>query len=285
MQFGVFPEEYRSFERAKVVILPVPYDGTSTWIKGADRGPAALLAASQALEMYDIETDSEVYRQGIYTDAPLGDFGPPEEMVAAVKKRVAELLSAGKFVVIIGGEHTVSLGGIFAYAERFSDLSVLQLDAHADMREVLRGSRFNHGCVMARVREVCPCVQVGIRSLDISEKPSVFDHDVFFAQDIAGADESWMAEAVNRLSANVYVTVDLDVFDPAVVPSTGTPEPGGLQWYPVLKLLRHVVQTRRLVGFDIVELCPQPYNHAPEFLAAKLLYKVLSYKFHQDSSV
>jgi len=279
MHFLNLPEEFRRFERAQIAILPVPYDATSTWLKGADRGPQALLAASAALELYDIETDAEVHRHGIFTDAPITEAGSPEAMVEATRRRAAELLAQGKFVVTIGGEHSVSVGPVRACAARFGDLSVLQFDAHADLREEFRGSRFNHACVMARVRELCPIVQVGIRSMDVSEKAAASGHPVFFAQEIAGADESWMEEVVNRLSARVYVTIDLDVFDPAIVPSTGTPEPGGLPWYPALRLLRLLAGRREIVAFDIVELCPHAENKAPDFLAAKLLYKILSYRF------
>jgi agmatinase len=277
-QFGDFEEEYTAYNRARIALLPVPYDRTSTWGKGADRGPAALLAASKPLELYDIETGAEVYRQGIYTDAPLVERGAPERMVRRSRARAAKLMADGKFVVTIGGEHSVSVGPILACAERVPGLSVLQLDAHSDLREEFRGSRYNHGCVMARVREACPIVQVGIRSMSASELPAVKQGRVFFAQDLQ-SDDRWMGKAIRALTANVYLTIDLDAFDPAVMPSTGTPEPGGLQWYPVLRLLRRLFRERNVVGFDIVELCPSANDRAPDFLAAKLLYTLLAYKF------
>lgn len=277
-EFGDFDRRYAAYDRARVALLPVPYDGTSTWGKGADRGPAALLAASKPLELYDIETGAEVYRQGIHTDAPLIERGAPERMVSRSRARAAKLMADGKFVVTIGGEHSVSVGPILACAERVPGLSVLQLDAHSDLREEFYGSRYNHGCVMARVRETCRIVQVGIRSMSASELPAMKKSRVFFAQDLQ-SDDRWMAKVIRALTENVYVTVDLDVFDPAIMPSTGTPEPGGLQWYPVLRLLRRLFREKNVAGFDIVELCPNANDRAPDFLAAKLLYTLLAYKF------
>jgi len=274
--FGALEARYRAFATARYAILPAPYDGTSTWIKGADRGPTALLEASAVLERYDIETDSEVYRRGIHTAAPVAVDGPPERVIARLEKRVGQLMDAGKYVVTIGGEHSVSVGPIRAHAARVPDLSVLQLDAHTDLRPAFRGSAYNHGCVMARARELCPLVQVGIRSLDAQER-AYWDPDrVFLAEKIHGR-SAWVERAIRRLTRNVYLTIDLDVFDPSIMPSTGTPEPGGLSWYGVLSFLRRVFRQRNVVGFDIVELCPSPHDKAPDFLAAKLLYKLLSY--------
>jgi agmatinase len=278
MRFGAWPDKYADMRSAKVALLPVPYDGTSTWGKGADRGPAALLAASQVLEWYDIETDSEVYRRGIATARAVQERASPDRMVAAVHRRVRDLLGRDKFVVVLGGEHSVTVGAVAAHAERFSDLSVLQLDAHSDLRHEYKGSKFNHGCVMARVKEHCPIVQVGIRSMDVSEKAGMTRGTVFFAERILDLRaEQWLPQVIKRLSRNVYLTVDLDVFDPAVMPSTGTPEPGGLGWYAVLEVIRRVAASRRIVGFDVVELCPNRNDRAPDFLAAKLVYKTLSY--------
>jgi agmatinase len=277
-RFGIFEERYASRESARIAILPVPYDGTSTWIKGADRGPAALLSASLALELYDIETGGEVYRLGIHTAPAVRESRSPERMIRSVRARADALLADGKFVVTIGGEHSVSVGAIAAHAARHPGLSVLQLDAHSDLRDEFRGSRYNHGCVMARARELCPVVQVGIRSMDGEEKARMRPGSVFFAQDLQG-DDRWMAQVIRRLARDVYLTVDLDAFDPSIMPSTGTPEPGGLLWYPVLRLLRRVFRERHVVGFDLVELCPSEHNRGPDFLAAKLLYTLLSYKF------
>lgn len=275
-QFGDIPDSFRQWDSAEVVILPVPYDGTSTWIKGADRGPAALLSASTKLERYDIETDSEPFRAGIYTDLPVTEASSPEKMVKAVRKRVSGHLDAGKFVVLVGGEHSVTIGALEAHAGRGA-FSILQLDAHTDLRDTYKGSRLNHGCVMARVPAGCPVVQVGIRSMDVSEKASVRNNRLFLAEDIQQGDK-WMDKVVSRLTRKVYITVDLDVFDPSIMPSTGTPEPGGMGWFPMLKLLRKVISGRNLIGFDIVELCPIKDNRAPDFLAARLLYKILGYR-------
>ncbi|MBQ9470675.1 MAG: agmatinase [Bacteroidales bacterium] len=280
IEYGGLPEPYSQREQARVAILPVPYDGTSTWGKGADRGPLALLEASTNMELYDIETDSEVYHVGIFTDQPVLEARSPEHMVYAVEQRTAALLDEGKLVATIGGEHSVSIGAIRAHAARFPDLTVLQIDAHADLRDAYEGSPNNHACVMARARELCPIVQVGIRSMDIGEKANLDPQRVFWAHEIVdAADDTWMSKALNLISANVYITIDLDGFDPAIAPSTGTPEPGGLQWYPALRFLRKVIEHRNMVGFDIVELCPNPADRATDFMAAKLLYKLLSYKY------
>jgi len=184
--FGALPPEHSNLDDSRIVLVPVPYDGTSTWVKGADKGPRAILEASPNLELYDIETASEVYRKGIFTDRPVEENASPEAMVAAVEDRVGGHLAAGKFTVVLGGEHSVSIGAVAAHATQFSDVTVLQLDAHSDLRDEYEGSRFNHACVMARIKERCPIVQVGVRSMDISEKPS-FDSDrVFFAKDLQG---------------------------------------------------------------------------------------------------
>lgn len=280
INFGALPEKYSALENAEVVIIPVPYDQTSTWIKGADKGPAAIIEASANMELYDIETDSEVYRKGIFTDEPTKCEGPPEEMINTVAEKVAHYIKKRKFTVVIGGEHTVSIGPIRAQAENSRDITVLQLDAHPDLRDEYNGSRYNHACVMARVKELAPIVQVGIRSMDSCEKGFINAENVFFADDIR-KDQYWTAKAVSRLSDKVYITIDLDVFDPSIMPSTGTPEPGGLLWYDCLEFLKKVFEKRNVVGFDIMELCPNDNNKAPDFLAAKLIYKLLSYKFRE----
>jgi agmatinase len=274
--FGALAPEFANEETARIVVLPVPYDETSTWLKGADEGPQALIDASANMELFDIETASEVYRRGIFTAPPVDEKRSPEAMVDAVRDRVAGYLDRDKFVVTLGGEHSVSIGAIQAHAARHPDLCVLQLDAHADLRQEYEGSRFNHACVMARVAELCPVVQVGIRSMDAAEQALMQPETVFWAHAIA-EDPRWVEAAVARLAPACYVTIDLDVFDPALMPSTGTPEPGGLFWYDVTRLLRAASQSCRIVGFDVVELCPSAHNRAPDFLAAKLVYKLLSY--------
>jgi agmatinase len=261
-----------------VAIVPVPYDGTSTWLKGADKGPQAIIEASANMELYDIETDSEVYRKGIFTDRPVEQKLSPEDMVEAVRQKVREHIRKDRFTVVIGGEHSVSIGSVMAHVEGYGDITVLQLDAHCDLRDKYEGSKYNHACVMARVRELCPILQVGIRSMDSCEKEFLDKSRVFFADDIH-SNTGWVDQVVAKLPAQVYVTIDLDVFDPSIMPSTGTPEPGGLLWYEVLALLRAVCDMKNVVGFDVVELCPDSRNRAPDFMAAKLIYKLLSYKF------
>jgi agmatinase len=278
IHYGGLPPDYCRADTARVVILPVPYDRTSTWMKGADKGPEAILRASANLELYDIETDSQVYQDGIFTDESVDGGLVPAAMVEAVEKRVARHLANDRFTIVMGGEHSVSVGAVRAHARKHPGMTVLQLDAHADLRDRYEGSEYNHACVMARIKELCPIVQVGIRSMDISEKPAMDRERVFFASDIH-AGVAGVEDIVARLTDTVYVTIDLDAFDPSIMPSTGTPEPGGLGWYEALGLLRAVCRRKTLVGFDVVELCPAETAWAPDFLAAKLIYKLLSYRF------
>jgi len=277
--FADVPAPYAEPEKAQVVIVPVPFDKTSTWLKGADKGPEAIIEASRNMELYDIETDSEVYRQGIFTAEAIGGQDSVEEMIEAVREEVTKYLKRGKFCVVLGGEHSVSIGPIQAHAVYWGDsISVLQLDAHADLREEYDGSKYNHACVMARAREVAQIVQVGVRSMDASEKKFMDRSNVFFAHEIS-YNKDWPRQAAAKLGERVYITIDLDVFDPSIMPSTGTPEPGGPAWYDVLAVLKEVCAQKKVVGLDVVELCPNPANKAPDFLAAKLIYKFLSYYF------
>jgi len=273
-----FAEAASSQDEAQMVLIPVPYDGTSTWGKGADKGPEAMFQASEHLEVYDIETRYEVADHGFYTDSPVIENQSPKAVVQAVNTRVKQNLDQNKFCITIGGEHTVSIGAVQAHADKFSDLSVVQLDAHADLRETYKGSKYNHACVMSRVRKWCPTVHVGIRSMDSKELSRVEPDRMFFAEDIIGH-TVWVERAIAKMSPNVYVTIDLDVFDSSLMPSTGTPEPGGLFWYDVTNFLRALCKERRVVGFDVVELCPNQSNRGPDFLAAKLVYKFCSYIF------
>ncbi len=281
--FGGIDAQYAELAKAVAVVLPVPYDETSTWGKGADNGPAAIIEASANMELYDIETDTEIYKTGIYTAEAVSEKSSPEAMVNAVEKAADKYLKQNKFLVGLGGEHSVTTGFVRAYARHFDNLSVLQLDAHTDLRPEYQGSPYSHASVMSRVREICPYVQVGIRSMDIIEKPFLVDEKLFLAEDIYDNDD-WMDDAVDQLTENVFITIDLDVFDPSIMPSTGTPEPGGLYWYQVIKFLRRVIEEKNVVGFDVVELAPVDDNKAPDFLAAKLIYKLLTYKF-QDQAV
>lgn len=275
--FCGLPEQYSSFNNSAVVVLPVPFDETSTWLKGADKGPDAVIEASRHLELYDRETDSEVYKKGICTGRAVCATGA-EKMVSEVRQQTASLIREGKFVVTVGGEHSISIGAAAAHAASYQDMGILHLDAHADMRDEYEGSRYNHACTVARLKEtVDRVVSVGIRSMDISEREKADESTVFYA-DYIHMSEDWIAEAVELLPERVYITIDLDVFDPGIMPSTGTPEPGGLDWYQVVGLLKAVSERRTIVGFDVSELCPSD-NKAPDFLAAKLIYKLLSYKF------
>lgn len=276
--FGSWPKKYSNYENSKIVILPVPYDETSTWVKGADKGIEAILDASFNMELYDIETDYEVYRNGIFTAPKVEEKSSPEKMVREVKKEVTKYLRDDKFVVLIGGEHSVSIGSILAHQKKYQDMGVLQLDAHADTREKYHKSKYNHACVMARAREICPIVQVGIRSMDVREKRKMNRERVFFAQDIYNNDR-WMDKAISLIPESFYLTFDIDALNTSIMPSTGTPEPGGLDWWQTLRFLKKAVQEKNLVGFDVVELCPNPNNKAPGMLAAQLIYKILSYKF------
>jgi agmatinase len=277
MNFGGNEVVY-NYSESGIIIIPVPYDETSTWMKGADKGPDAILAASVNLEFYDVETSSEAHLTGINTVAPVLEKETPQKLVKAVYDRVLSLLTEKKFPVIIGGNHTVSIGAIKAFSEYIENLTVLQLDAHADMRQVYEGSELNHACVMARAREYAPIVQVGIRSMSAEELPFVDKERMFFSHELY-YNKSLYKKALNKLSENVYITIDLDVFDPSVMPSTGTPEPGGPPYYELLHFMRDVIKTRNVVGFDIVELCPSATNKTPDFIAAKIIYQLLSYKF------
>ncbi|MCX6255398.1 MAG: agmatinase [Bacteroidia bacterium] len=277
MNFGGDEVVY-DYSDSRIIIIPVPYDETSTWIRGADKGPDAILKASVNLEFYDVETSSEAHLAGINTVEPIIEKETPEKLVNAVYDKTLSLLSDKKFPVIIGGNHTVSIGAIKAFSEYFNDLSVLQLDAHADLRQIYEGSEFNHACTMARALEFAPIIQVGIRSMSVDELPYadrdriLFSHELYYNKNL-------YAKAIDKLSENVYITIDLDVFDPSIMPSTGTPEPGGPEYFELLHFMRDVIIRKNVVGFDVVELCPSPTNKTPDFVAAKIIYQLLSYRF------
>ena len=275
--FGGLSKEFTDYKNSKIVILPVPFDKTSTWLKGADKGPEAIIEASKNMELYDIETDSQVYKRGIFTEKEI-TVENPEDMVSAVYEKTRRLLRDKKFVITLGGEHSVSVSPIKAHSEFFDNMSLLHLDAHSDTRDEYEGSRYNHACVMARAKETTDTiVSVGIRSMDVCELDNIDKSNIFYASEIFRTTE-WINRVIKKLSENVYITIDLDVFDPGIMPSTGTPEPGGLSWYQVTELLKKVANSRNIVGADIAELRPSE-NKAPDFLAAKLIYKLLSYKF------
>ncbi|MCX7862814.1 MAG: agmatinase [Bacteroidales bacterium] len=276
--FGGLEEKFSDYNSSNVVVLPIPYDGTSTWIKGADKGPDAILEASANMELYDIEYDTEFYTVGIHTLEPLGPYNSPEQMAEDSYNHVKKHIS-NKFIITLGGEHSISYGPIKAHAEEYGPLTVLQLDAHSDLREEYEGSKYNHACIMARAKEFAALVQVGIRSQCVEEANSFDRKNMFFAHELY-YNKNWIEDVVSRIKTkNVYITIDLDVFDPSIMPSTGTPEPGGLLWYETLELLEEVFKKKHVVGFDVVELCPNVINKAPNFLAAKLIYKMIGYKF------
>ncbi|MFZ4548934.1 MAG: agmatinase [Bacteroidales bacterium] len=277
-QYGNLPKELTSFESSKIVIVPVPYDGTTTWNKGSEKGPKAIIEASLNLEMYDIDTDSEVHKLGIHTAEPVTEASSPEAMVDEVYTRVKALFKKKKFPVILGGEHSVSVGAFKAASEQFSDLTILQFDAHADIRDELNGSKYNHQCVMARAAEMAPIVQVGIRSMSAAEREDIKPDRVFYAMQIYDQ-STWMYELLNKLTRNVYITIDLDVLNPSIMASTGTPEPGGMNWFDIINILKKISEQVNIVGFDITELVPNKDNKAPDYLTAKLIYTLLTYKF------
>ena len=275
--YAGIPAENATYENSKVVLVTVPYDGTSTWGKGADKGPELFLDASENMELYDIETDTEPYLQGVYMAGEVSEKSSPEKMVEAVYQKTKELVKdREKLFTLIGGEHSVSIGSIRAVGEEYHNLTVLQLDAHTDLRPEYHGSKNNHACAVFEANQKHKLVQVGIRSMDAEEKQYLPHKRGFFAHEIAKND-NWIKDVLDKVSGNVYITIDLDAFDPSIAPSTGTPEPGGLQWYPTLKLLKKVFKKCNVVAFDIVELMDSPQAKPTAFLAAKLYYKMLAY--------
>lgn len=278
--FFDLPRQFCSRENSSVIIQQVPYEGTCTWGTGTGKGPEAIRDASAQVELYDIETGTEPYRMGICTDNPVTEDSSPEAMVQAVYQRTRENLGHDRFVITLGGEHSISIGAMYAHLETWDDLTIVQLDAHADMRDSYEGSRFNHACVMARAAEKAPIVQAGIRSMDISEKQAMRDDRVFLAQDITRDREGrWMDQLIDQCTGHVYLTLDMDVFDISIMPATGTPEPGGLDWYTVMDLIKALTHRKILVGMDVVELSPHEQSKPSDFLAAKLAYKTLAYLY------
>lgn len=279
--YAGIPDKYAKLDRAEVVLISVPYDGTSTWQKGADKGFDAFLAASDNMELYDIETNSEVYKKGIYIAETVDENTSAAAMVEQVHKTVRKYLQQNKFVTVFGGEHSISIGTIRAFKDSYKNLTVLHLDAHADLRDEYNGTPYNHACAVYEASKTTNLIQVGIRSMDSTEKETMNKDQVFFAEQMI-YDDSWIDRAIDMMTDQVFITFDVDVFDPSIMPSTGTPEPGGLLWYETIEFLKKVFMEKNVVGFDIVELCPNPANKAPDFMVAKLYYKMLSYKFCQQ---
>jgi agmatinase len=283
MNFGGIEEpEYSSFDDARVVVWPVSYEGTVSYGTGTGRGAEAIIDASRNMELYDEETDAEVYKVGIHTVEESPEIAPPERMMESLYDRAKELVATGKFVCMIGGEHSVSGPVIRAHAEAYHDLSVLQIDAHADLRDTYDGTPHSHASIMARVVKDLriPSVQCGIRSISADEARSLdgLPTKIFWAKDIVGRYDWWDA-AVDGLTENVYLTIDIDGLDPSLVAQTGTPEPGGLGWYETVGLIRTLAQRKRIVGMDLTEYSYVEGQTASAFLCSKLIYKTLAYAF------
>lgn len=283
-EFGGTTPTSTDFEHARVVVLPVPLDRTTSYVAGTRNGPHEILVASSHMELWDEETQTEVHRVGIFTLPEMEfPFGSIDEVMREIGRVAAEIVARDKFPVVLGGEHSITAPVVAALAARHPGLSVLQLDAHADLRDVYMGTPHNHACVMRRVLTHARATQVGIRSLSTEEAAAVgtLPTTVFYDFDMR-RDKDWMQRVVDSLGETVYITIDCDGLDPAIMPAVGTPEPGGLSWYETLALLRRVIESRRVVGCDLVELCPIPGNVAPNFLCAKLVYKILSYRFGHE---
>ena len=288
MNFGGIDEvEFSSFDTAQILILPVSYQGTVSYGTGTGAGAMAIIDASRNMELYEEETDAEVYKIGIHTLTEFAPRATPEAMMDGLYEHSRELLKNNKFLCMLGGEHSISAPVIRAHAEKFHDLSVLQIDAHADLRDIYDGTPHSHASVMARVVKDLriPSVQVGIRSISADEMlilSSGLPTKIFWAKDIIGKTD-WIDTAIDNLTESVYLTIDIDGLDPSLVPTTGTPEPGGLGWYEVLYLIKKVAEKRRIVGMDLVEFAKTENSDAPAFLCAKLIYKSLAYIFRRDT--
>ncbi len=284
---GIAEEEFADFERARVVVWPVSYEGTVSYGTGTGLGAQAVIDASRNMELYDEETDAEVYRLGIHTVAESPSVEPPEKMMQSLYERAKELVATGKFVTMIGGEHSVSAPVIRAHAEKYGNLSVLQIDAHADLRDTYDGTPHSHASIMARVvRDMhIPSVQCGIRSISAEEARALdnLPTRIFWAKDIVGRSDWWDA-AVDGLTENVYLTIDIDGLDPSLVAQTGTPEPGGLGWYETIGLIRTLARKRRVVGMDLTEYSYVEGFDASAFLCAKLIYKSLAFIFESETT-
>jgi len=283
-EFGGTTPTTTDFEHARVVILPVPLDRTTSYVAGTRNGPHDILVASSHMELWDEETQTDVHSIGVFT-LPEMEFPFPTmgEVIQEIRRVATEIVSRDKFPVVLGGEHSITAPVVAAVAAKYPGLSVLQIDAHADLRESFMGTPHNHACAMRRVLDYARATQVGIRSLSSEEAaaaptlPTTIFYDYNMRQH-----KDWIQQVVDSLGETVYITIDCDGFDPAIMPAVGTPEPGGLSWYEGLALLRRVIESRRVVGCDIVELCPLPGIVAPNFLCAKLIYKILTYRFGRE---
>jgi agmatinase len=282
---GALPRR-RSFDESKVVVLPVPVDRTTSYVGGTRNGPHEILQASSHMELWDEELQVDVHGIGIFTLPEMElPFGEMEPLVDEIERVAYEVIGRDKFLVALGGEHSITPPLVSATARRYPKLSLLQIDAHADMRDTYMGTIHNHACAMRRCLEVAAITQVGIRSLSIEEAAVLprLGSKVFYDHSMR-RDEKWIDAVVETLGDSVYVTIDVDGMDPAIMPATGTPEPGGLSWPEITALLRTIAERRKIVGADIVELSPIPGMVAPSFLCAKLLYKLLTYCFASDAA-
>jgi N1-aminopropylagmatine ureohydrolase len=283
-EFGGTTPTTTDFNSARVIILPIPLDRTTSYVPGTRNGPHEILVASSHLELWDEETGTDVHSIGIYTLPEMEfPFGTMEQVVQEIRRVAGEIVCRGKFPLIVGGEHSITPAVVAAVAEKHPGLSVLQLDAHADLRDSYLGSPHSHACAIRRTLEFAPTTQVAIRSLSPEEAAAVpsLRTTIFYDYNMRD-DPEWMDRVVDSLNDEVYITIDVDGFDPAIMPATGTPEPGGLSWREGLQLLRRVIERRTVVGCDIVELAPMGGNVAPNFMCAKLIYKILSYRFGRE---
>ena len=271
------------YEEAGIVVLPVPYEATVSYGGGTARGPAAILKASTQVELYDEQLAREPCKAGIWTDAPVDVTGSTERVVRTIEARFGELLDAGKWVVMLGGEHSITPGGVAAAAARHEDLQLVQLDAHADLRQEYAGDRWSHACAMARCIDLgVPLTAVGIRNYCVDEaawiRSGIPGYRIVHAWEME--QETWIDKALDGLEEKpVYLTIDLDFFDPSIIPATGTPEPGGGTWWPTLRFLDQLIRHSNVVGCDIVELAPNPNLHHADFTAARLVYKLIGMRF------
>jgi agmatinase len=274
---GIYPE--CSLRDSLFVVVPVPYDLTSTYQPGSRRGPLAIIEASTNMELYDEELKKETYTAGIHTTSPLSiDARGPKYVVNSVRKKISRIVAMDKIPVMLGGEHSISFGAVQAVREKYPQLTVLQFDAHADLRDSYQGSPYSHASVARRISEICPLTQVGIRSMSKEEADFLPQSKVkSFSADFVLENKNWCETICKELKGDVFVSIDLDVFDPAIMPATGTPEPGGIYWRDVLRLLKQVSLSCKIRGFDVVELAPLPGMVAPDFLAAKLIYRLMGY--------
>ena len=279
--FGAIEQDAGSFERAQAVVLPIPFERTTSYVPGTRNGPREIIAASSQVELYDEELGREICDVGIHTLPGMeSPFAATEEAFAEMRRVAGWLAREGKFFVALGGEHALTAPLVAGVAERHPGVTVLQIDAHADLRDSYMGDRHSHASAMRRVLECAPCVQVAIRNLSAPEAAAIpsLSTTVFYDWNMR-EDPDWMQRVVGTLGEKVYITIDCDGIDPAIMPAVGTPEPGGLNWRELLTLLKLVMSRRTVVAADVVELCPIPGFVAPNFLAARLVYKLIGYRF------